>query len=74
MAQLYKTVHLYPEYREQDAVQNSLKMGAFGLAAGLFSASVKNAYFTTSTSPWTLFTQYGSTIPIYGIHAQLPLY
>jgi hypothetical protein len=68
MSELYKSVHLYPPFHERDALAYSLRTGLVGLGAGLFSACMKNAFFTTSTSPWTVVTQYGSTIPIYGIN------
>src|SRR5579862_7961880 len=68
MSELYKSVHLYPPFHEKDALAYSLRTGLVGLGAGLFSACMKNAFFTTSTSPWTVVTQYGSTIPIYGIN------
>jgi len=60
-------IHLYPPYREIDPILYSVEHGLVGLGAGFFSACVKNAYFTNTTSPWGVFTVHGATIPIYGM-------
>lgn len=67
MPDLLPKTHLYPTFREYDALNTGLTSGLVGLGAGLFSACMKNAYFGTSSSAWTVFSVYGSTIPIYGI-------
>ena len=58
--------HLYRPYKEVDSLTYAAQLGLVGLSAGLFSAAVKNAYFSTTTSPWGVLTRYGATIPIYG--------
>jgi hypothetical protein len=72
MAQTYQdpktSLHprLYPPWRDTSALDHSLRYGFVGLGAGLFSACVKNAYASTTTSAVKVITIYGSTIPIYG--------
>ena len=58
--------HLYPPFREVDTLSYAMRTGLVGLGAGTFSACVKNAYFSTTASPWTVISVYGGTIPIYG--------
>jgi hypothetical protein len=70
MSNLGPLIHLYPPYREKDALDYGIRTGLVGLGAGLFSACVKNAYFSTTASAWTVFSVYGSTIPIYGNELQ----
>jgi hypothetical protein len=58
--------HLYPPYKEIDTLTYAGRMGLLGFSAGTFSAAMKNAYFSSTTSAWGVLTLYGSTIPIYG--------
>jgi hypothetical protein len=74
MDDIIPTPHLYPAYRERDAVSYGSRTGLAGLGAGVFAASMKNAYFGTSTRAITILTTYGSTIPIYGTSIALILY
>ena len=71
MPDLLPKTHIYPPYRESDALNYALRTGFAGLGAGLFSACVKNAYFSTTTRAWTVVSVYGATVPIYG--NQLPI-
>jgi hypothetical protein len=66
MPDLLPKVHLYPPYRETDALNAGMRTGLVGLGAGLFSACMKNAYFSTTARAWTVVSVYGATIPIYG--------
>src|SRR5271170_6842139 len=66
MDDIIPTPHLYPAYRERDAIFYSSRTGLVGLGAGLFAACMKNVYFGSSARAITVFTTYGSTIPIYG--------
>lgn len=68
MTEPIRTVHLYPKFREQDALSYALRTSVLGLGAGTFSACMKNAYFSTTASAWGVLTIYGGTIPIYGIN------
>jgi hypothetical protein len=63
----FPTPHAYPDFKEVDPIVYASRLGFLGLTAGLFSACVKNAYFSTSNSALTVLTKYGSAIPIYGI-------
>jgi hypothetical protein len=74
MDEIIPTPHLYPAYRERDAVSYGSRTGVVGLGAGLFAASMKNAYFGSSARAITIFTTYGSTIPIYGTSIAGTLY
>ena len=66
MPDLLPKVHLYPPYRETDALNAGVRTGLVGLGAGLFSACMKNAYFSTTARAYTVVSVYGATIPIYG--------
>src|SRR5271170_3112963 len=70
----FPTPHTYPPFKEVDPIVYASRLGLLGLSAGLFSACVKNAYFSTSNSALTVLTTYGSAIPIYGmIHQEFSL-
>jgi hypothetical protein len=64
---LIPKTHLYPPYQPRSAIDSTLSLGGVGLAAGTFSACVKNALFARTTSAWGVLTIYGATIPIYGM-------
>ena len=70
MPDILPKAHLYPPYRETDAMSYAMRTGLVGVGAGTFSACMKNAYFSTTGNAWGAFTVYGSTIPIYGIISQ----
>ena len=70
MSNLGPQIHLYPPYRETDALDYAVRTGLVGLGAGLFSACMKNAYFASTASAWTVVSVYGATIPIYGNQLQ----
>jgi hypothetical protein len=66
MSEILPKAHLYPPFHEVDTLSYAMRTGLVGLGAGTFSACVKNAYFSTTASPWTVISVYGGTIPIYG--------
>jgi hypothetical protein len=66
MAPYLPATHLYPLYHQVDTIGYGVRTGAVGFGAGLFSACMKNAYFSTSSSAWGVISIYGATIPIYG--------
>jgi hypothetical protein len=72
MDDIIPTPHIYPAYRERDPLIYSSRTGVVGLGAGLFAACMKNVYFGSSTRAVTVFTTYGSTIPIYGASIDVP--
>ena len=70
----FPTPHSYPPFKEIEPIAYASCLGLLGLSAGLFSACVKNAYWSTTNSALTVLTTYGSAIPIYGaIHQELSL-